>query len=175
MKPVRNMTPVVFLILMIALVASVGCDSSNNPTTPAPGGGSADIDVLASTPASGNTNISGSAVTVSTTLEDADTTRVQVNATTDGNLREILVYFKTATGVVEAVSYEWGTSSVFENIVYCPVASCANVSVNIATREITFSGTALDDHGNPAPTDPPAKFATLGQAVPASMVVYPAP
>lgn len=100
MKPVRNMTPVVFLVLMIALVASVGCDSSNNPTNPASGGGSADIDVLNSTPASGNTNISGSAVTVSTTL---------------------------------------------------------------------------DDHGNPGPTDPPTKFATLGQAVPASMVLFPAP
>jgi hypothetical protein len=131
--------------------------------------------VLNSTPASGNTNISGSAVTVSTTLDDADTTRVQVNATSDGNLREILVYFTTATGAVEAVSYEWGTASVLENIVYCPLAGCTNVSVNIATREITFSGTALDDHGNPGPTDPPTKFATLGQAVPASMVLFPAP
>ncbi len=87
----------------------------------------------------------------------------------------VLVYFTTATGAVEAVSYFWGVANVNDNIVYCPVAGCTAVTVDIANKTIEFAGTVLDDHGNPGPGDPATKFATLGQAVPASLVNYPAP
>jgi len=163
------------MIVAAGLMGFTGCNSDSVTNTPGPGGGAADIDVTSSTPVSGDTNISGSGVTVATTLDDADTTRVQVDATTGGYLRQVLVYFTTATGAVEAVTYSWGTANVNENIVYCPVVGCTNVSVNTATREISFAGTALDNNGNPGPGDPPTKFATLGAAVPASLVQYPAP
>lgn len=175
----RNKNRIAAVAVMMTLAFAVACDSTNDPINPGGGGGgggAADIDVVSSTPASGDTNISGSGVSVSSSLENGGaTTRVQVDATTGGNVRQVLVYFTTATGAVENVSYFWGTASLLENIVYCPAAGCTNASVNTSTREITFAGTALDNHGAINPTDPPTKFATIGNAVPASMVVYPAP
>jgi len=125
-------------------------------------GGGADIDVTNATPASGNTNISGVGAVVTTTFDTLNTvpvTRVTVAATTADNIkRQVLVYFATATGVVQAVSYSWGTANVSENIVYCPSAGCTGVTVNQQTKEIFFSNTALDNNSPVAQTD---KFATL--------------
>jgi hypothetical protein len=123
--------------------------------------GSADIDVTAATPASGNTNISGAGVTVATTfdtLNGTPVTRVQVDGTSGGNQRRVLVYFATTGGAVQAVSYFWGAANVTENIVYCPALGCDAVSVNQVAKTITFVGTALDNH---SPVDPTDKFATL--------------
>jgi hypothetical protein len=131
----------------------------------APSGGSADIDVTAATPASGTTNISGTGVTVATTfdtLNSVPVTRVQVDATVGGIKRQVLVYFATTGGAVQAVSYFWGTASLFENIVYCPLAGCADVSVNQTTKTITFVNTALDDHD---PAGSITKVATLNGAI----------
>jgi len=126
-------------------------------------GVSADIDVTNATPASGNTNInSGIAgaivTTASDTLNSVPVTRVEVTATTDGNLRKVLVYFATATGAVQAVSYSWGTASLQENIVSCPNGGCTGVSVDQTAKTVWFSNTALDNHSPSAPAD---KFATL--------------
>jgi hypothetical protein len=123
-------------------------------------GGIADIDVIDATPVSGNTNISGTGVTVATTfdtLNSTPVTRVTVTGTTGGIQREVKVYFTTSTGAVQAVSYSWGTS-LGENIVYCPAAGCTGVSVNQNTKEIFFSNTMLDNNNPFTAAD---KFATL--------------
>jgi len=164
------------LVTAMGLAGSIGCTSSDVTGGPGgPGGGAADIDVHTSTPASGDTNISGTGVTVASTLENGGaTTRVQVDATTGGNLRQVLVYFDTASGSVSAVSYFWG-ASLIDNVVYCPAAGCANVTVDTVAQTISFAGTVLDNHDSPMLGDPATKFATLGFAVPASMIVYPTP
>lgn len=157
------------------LTFTVRVTDANNLTATQPlsiiitqaGGGGADIDVTNATPASGNTNISGSGITVATsfdTLNGIPVTRVQVDATVGGNQRQVLVYFATTGGAVQAVSYFWGTASLFDNIVYCPVAGCAGVSVNQTTKVITFVNTSLDNNNGPFPP-PPDKFATLNGAI----------
>lgn len=127
---------------------------------PGGGGGGADITVINATPASGNTNISGPGLTITTTpdtLNGVSVTRVEVNGTSDGNQRRVRVYF-TAVGVVQAVSYFWGTANINDNIVFCPEAGCTGVSVNTTSKGIFFANTVLDDHG---PGIPPTKFATF--------------
>ncbi len=165
------------LIVACVLVAFTGCEdgnqvfefpgdennAGNNGSNNPPPGGGADIDVTQATPASGDTNISGSGVTVQTSADTLDggatpATRVQLDATSDGNQRRVLVYFETATGTPRATSYLWGAADVNENVVYCPAAGCSGVSVNMATKEIFFSNTALDDNN---PFGPATKFATL--------------
>ncbi len=174
------------LIMVIGLAGLTGCEDSNRvfdfPSDDAGDdggdddnngggavGGAADIDVTSSTPASGNTNISGSSLTVQTTsdtLNGVPVTRVQLDATSDGHARRVLVYFETATGAPQAVSYFWGAAVVTENTVYCPAAGCTGVSVNMATKEISFSNTALDNNSPVAPTD---RYATLSLGI----IVYP--
>jgi len=134
-------------------------------TTTTAGTAGVDIDVTLATPASGNTNISGTGATVATssdTLNNVPVTRVQVDATTNGYKRQVVVYFETATGNVVAVSYSWGLATIFENSVYCPSAGCTGVSVNKVTKVITFVNTALD---NNSPAPPPDKFATLNGSI----------
>jgi hypothetical protein len=164
--PMKKLGSWIALALAIGLT---GCNSSDNVTNPpgGPGGGSADIDVVSSTPAGGEGNISGSAMTVETQAEDADTTRVEVRDLTSSPKREVLVYFTTATGAVEHVTFSWGVASLLENVTLCDGAACVNASVNTTTQEITLAGVPLDDQGSPAVQ------ATLGQAVPASLIVYP--
>lgn len=151
------------VLAVFALLFTLGCGSEDSLVINPGGGGNsgADIDITSSTPASGNTNISGSGVTVTTsadTLNGTPVTRVQVDATTGGLLRRVLVYFETSNGTPRAVSYFWGTADLNENIVYCPVAGCTGVTVNQATREIFFTNTALDNND---PFAAPTKFATI--------------
>ena len=171
----KRLSPLCAMLIVTAgLLGLAGCDDSNvlNPSGGGTGGGAADIDVTSATPASGNTNISGSSITVTSSFENSGaTTRVQVDATSDGYLRQVLVYFTTSSGAVENVSYFWGISSLLEHIVYCPAAGCSGTSVNLTTREITFSSAPLDNHGNPGPTDPATEFATLSLG----MIQYPNP
>lgn len=150
-------------IIAVACAGIMGCNDDDvlNPGGGGTTGGGADIDVTTSTPSSGDTNISGSGVTVATssdTLNGTPVTRVQVDATTGGYKRRVLVYFETSGGAVSAVSYFWGVSDVSENIVYCPAAGCTGVTVNQTTKEIFFSNTALDNND---PFGSPTKFATL--------------
>lgn len=155
-------------LFVVATISMTGCGGEDvviggptGPGGPGPTGGGADIDVTQSTPATGNTNISGSGVTVQTssdTLNGTPVTRVQVDATSDGYRRRVLVYFETAAGTPRAVSYFWGVSDVNENIVYCPAAGCTGVTVNLSTKEIFFANTALDNND---PFAAPTKFATL--------------
>jgi hypothetical protein len=165
------------LIVACSLVGFAGCDDDDTfefPEDDSNGGGNTttggvDIDVTAANPSTGDTNISGSAVTVqssSDTLNSVAVTRVQVDATTGGYKRQVLVYFD-AGGTAQAVSYNWGVASALENSVYCTAAGCAGVTVNLGTREISFFNTALDDHG-PGST---GKVATLSLGI----IAYPAP
>ena len=164
----RTLAPIV---LLAAALAISGCRDSDDadsfaPVTgpggpPAVTGGGADLDITNSTPATGNTNISGSGVVVSTsadTLSGTPVTRVQVDATSDGQVRRVLVYFETSGGALRAVSYYWGASNINDNIVWCPSGGCTGVTVNQATREIFFSGTNLDNND---PFAAPTKFATI--------------
>lgn len=130
---------------------------------PAGGSGGAGIAVTNATPASGNTNISGAGVTVATTfdtLNGVPVTRVQVDGTSGGIQRRVLVYFTTATGAVQAVSYFWG--NLLENIVYCPAAGCTGASVNMGSKVMTFANTALDNNN---PFTSPDKFSTLNGTI----------
>lgn len=153
-------------IIAVACAGIMGCDDDDDVLNTGGGGTTgADIDVTASTPASGNTNISGAGVTVATsadTLNGTPVTRVQVDATTSGFKRRVLVYFETAGGAPSAVSCFWGVSDVTENIVYCPAAGCTGVTVNQTTKELSFSSTALDNND---PFGPPTKFATLSGGI----------
>jgi hypothetical protein len=147
------------LLIGACLFVAVGCESSTEPGGVT--GGGADIDITSSTPASGNTNISGAGVTVSRSsdmLSGVAVTRITVDATTDGLLRRVIVYFKTSDGAVQAVSYLWGSVNVSENVVYCPAMGCSGVTVDQGAKEITFLNTALDDNN---PVGPTTVFATL--------------
>src|SRR6188768_2070648 len=98
-------------VVVLGLLALAGCSDDDPVSSNNTSGGGADIDVTTSTPASGDTNISGAGVLVQTgtdTLNGVAVTRVTVDATSDGNLRRVTVYFETATGNPEAVSYSWG-------------------------------------------------------------------
>lgn len=150
------------LLLAGALLVTGCADDGDDAAGPGGGaGGGADLDITLSTPASGNTNISGTGVTVTTTadtLSGTPVTRVQVDATTSGYLRRVLVYFETANGTPRAVSYFWGVADLNDNIVHCPQAGCAGVTVNQTTKEIFFANTALDDSD---PFTAPGQFATI--------------
>lgn len=159
----RSLSAFVTVAALLAITLLLGCSGNGSVTAGGPGGGTggADIDIVSSTPASGNTNISGSGVTLATTadvLNGTPVTRVQLDATSDGDVRQILVYFETATGNPRAVTYSWGVANVNDNIVYCPAAGCTGVTVNMTTREIFFSNTALDNND---PFGAPTKFATI--------------
>jgi hypothetical protein len=161
------------LVVAVALVTMTACNDDDDDVLNGGGGGTtgggADIDVTSSTPASGDTNISGTGVTVTRETftgngtggfdNGVEYTRIQVDATSDGNARRVLVYFESASGTPKAVSYFWGATDINDNIVYCPAAGCTGVTVNTTNKEIFFSSTALDNN------DPlggsPTKFATL--------------
>jgi len=158
---IESLRSVAAVAIAVGIVTLTGCSNDDPAGSNNTSGGGADIDVTSSTPSSGDTNISGTGVLVQTgsdTLNGVPVTSVQLDATSGGNLRRVRVYFDTATGNPEAVSYFWGAANVNENIVYCPAAGCTGVTVNQGTKEIFFSNTALDDNN---PVGPTTKFATL--------------
>lgn len=150
------------LVMIIAALSITACGDDGIIVGPGgPGSGGADLDIILSTPLTGNTNISGAGVTVTTTSDAigaTPVTRVQMDSSTTGQLRRVVVYFETTGGAPRAVSYFWGAADVNENIVYCPAAGCTGVTVNQGTREVFFSSTALDNNG---PGMAPTKFATI--------------
>jgi hypothetical protein len=147
------------MIVCLSALAVTGC-SDDDPLVP-PGTGGADIDVVNSTPATGDTNISGNGVSVDTiaeTLMGTPVLRVQVDATTGGQLRRVQVIFESANGTLRAVNYMWGATNLLDNVVHCPQAGCVGVTVNMSNQEIFFDDTILDDSGVGIPA---TKFATL--------------
>ena len=145
----RKALPLACLVLLAvaALVTMTACSNDDTDVMPNGGGttgGGADIDVTSSTPASGNTNISGAGATVTKETftgtgaggfdNGVEYTRIKVTATTDGNLRQVLTYFESATGTPKAVSYSWGATDVNENIVY--VGGVGLYRLNLASGQL---------------------------------------
>jgi hypothetical protein len=61
------------------------------------------------------------------------------------------VYFVTATGAIDTVSYGWypfpDIPDFFESLAFCNAPACAGASVNLAAKTIMLNSTALAGEG----------------------------
>lgn len=123
--------------------------------TPTPCGaadGTADVTATSASPASGQGPLQSSCVTV----ENAggtrtELTRVSARGTVNGVAFLLQVYFVTATGAVDTVSYGWDPDPVlpdfFVSLAFCNAPGCSGASVDLGSRTITLNGTALAGDG----------------------------
>ncbi len=123
--------------------------------TPTPCGasdGSAAITATSAAPVSGQGPLQSTCVTV----ENAggtrtELTRVSARGTVNGVEFLLQVYFVTATGEIDTVSYGWSPRSdfpdAFENFAFCNAPGCSGASMSLASKTITLNGTALTDGG----------------------------
>lgn len=125
------------------------------PATPTPCGsadGTADVTATSAAPGSGQGPLQTSCVTV----ENAggtrtELTRVSARGTVNGVEFLLQVYFVTATGAIDTVSYGWspypGIPDFFESLAFCNTPDCGGASMNLASKTITLNGTALAGDG----------------------------
>lgn len=121
--------------------------------------GTVDVTARSASPASGNGPLEASCVTV----ENAggtrtELTRVLVRGTVNGEAFRLQVYFVTATGAVDTVSYGWLADPSFPDfygaLAFCNTPACGGASVNLGTRTVTLAGVALgSDFGDAAVLD----------------------
>ncbi|MFN8559862.1 MAG: hypothetical protein U0531_21760 [Dehalococcoidia bacterium] len=131
------------------------------PATPTPCGaadGTADLTATSASPTSGQGRLRASCVTV----ENAggtrtELTRVTARGTVNGVDFELLVYFVTATGAIDTVTYGWSPSPEFPdfytNLAFCNGPGCSGASMDLASKTITLNGTALSGDGASATLD----------------------
>lgn len=125
------------------------------PATATPCGssdGSASLVATSASPASGQGPLQVSCVTVENAGgERTDLTRVSGRGTVGGVEMLVQVYFVTATGAVENVSYGWspypGIPDFYENLPFCSAPDCNGASMDLASRTITLNGTSLAGEG----------------------------
>lgn len=122
------------------------------PTACASDDGTASLTATSASPASGQGPLEGSCVTA----ENAggtrgDLTRVSTRGTVNGVAFLLQVYFVTATGEIDTVSYGWDPSpeipDFFQNLAFCNAPGCGGASMSLATKTITLDGTALGGDG----------------------------
>ena len=125
------------------------------PATPTPCGssdGTASLTATSASPVSGQGPLQASCVTI----ENAggtrtDLTRVSARGTVNGLEFLVQVYFVTATGEIENVSYAWDAHpdipDFYENLAFCSAPDCVGASMRLASRTITLSNTALSADG----------------------------
>ncbi len=125
------------------------------PTPCASNDGTAAVTATSASPASGQGPLQASCVTA----ENAggtrtELTRVSARGTVNGREFLLQVYFVTATGEIDTVSYGWDLSpefpDFFENLAFCNTPRCAGASMNLAAKTITLSNAALSDAGSPS-------------------------
>ena len=114
--------------------------------------GIAALSVTGAAPATGNGPLDGTCVTV----ENAggtrtELTRVTVSGTVSGQAMLLQVYFVTATGAIDTVSYGWvplpDFPGAFENLAFCNAPGCAGIAVDLGAKKIAFSDTSLAGGG----------------------------
>ena len=125
------------------------------PATPTPCGsadGTADVTASSASPASGQGPLQASCVTV----ENAggtrtELTRVSARGTVNGVAFLLQVYFVTATGAIDTISYGWSPDPVipdfFASLAFCNAPGCGGASMDLDSKTITLNGTTLDGDG----------------------------
>ncbi len=120
--------------------------------------GTAAVSATSASPESGRGPLDATCVTV----ENAggtrtELTRVSVRGTVNGTAFLLQLYFVTATGAVDTVSYGWAPSPTipdfFENFAFCNTPACAGASVNLGSKTVRLNGTALGGEGATAVLD----------------------
>lgn len=121
-----------------------------------------DSDGIATLTASNAVPASGSGVldTSCVKVENAggtrsELTRVRVRGTVGGVPFLLQVYFVTATGAVDTVSYGWSPDPVlpdfFEALAFCNAPNCVGANVDLGTLTVTLNNVGLGgDGGNSA-------------------------
>lgn len=126
-----------------AEITPIPCTSSD---------GTAALTATSASPTSGQGALRASCVTV----ENAggtrtELTRVSARGTVNGLEFLFELYFVTATGEVEAVSYGWspvpGIPDFYENLAFCNAPGCSGATVNLATKTVRLTATALNAEG----------------------------
>lgn len=110
--------------------------------------GTAALTATSAVPASGSGPLAATCVTA----ENAggtrtELTRVTVRGNVNGQEMRLQVYFVTATGAIDTVSYAWvpfaGMPDLYENLAFCNAPGCTGVAVSLGTKTIAFTDTAL--------------------------------
>ncbi len=107
-------------------------------------------------PASGSGGLDASCVKVENAGGTrSELTRVGVRGTVGGVPFLLQVYFVTATGAVDTVSYGWSPDPIlpdfFEAMAFCNAPDCAGAGVDLGSRTVTLNGVGLGgDAGNSA-------------------------
>lgn len=126
--------------------------------TPTPCGasdGTAAVTATSASPASGQGALQASCVTA----ENAggtrtELTRVSTRGTVNGVEFHLQIYFVTATGAIDTVSYAWspdpGFPDFFDYLAFCNAPGCSGASMDLGSRTITLNGTALSGDGSSA-------------------------
>lgn len=119
---------------------------------PCESNGSAAVFASSATPANGTGELLESCVTAENAGGSRDDlTRVSARGTVNGIDFLLQVYFVTATGQVDTVSYGWmpfpGIPDFFDNLAFCNTPACVGVTINLATKIIRFRNTALASEG----------------------------
>jgi len=136
--------------------ATTGCEA--NMPTPTPtatptmpvcvADGTAVVVASSAVPTSG----AGSLQITCVTAENAggsrsDLTRVSGRGTINGEDLLLQVYFVTATGAIDTISYGWipspGIPDLFDNLAFCNAPGCTGAALSLATKTITLSDTQL--------------------------------
>lgn len=148
---------------VVDLVAAVdhavaGCTTAVTTPTPTPtatstmpacvSDGSATVVASSAMPATGSGALQASCVTVENAGGTrSELTRVSARGTVNGLDLLLQVYFLTATGEIDTVSYGWapfpGTPDFYENLAFCNAPACTGVTMSLATKQIRFTNTAL--------------------------------
>jgi hypothetical protein len=114
--------------------------------------GTAAMTATSAAPSSGQGPLQTSCVTT----ENAggtrtDLTRVSARGTVNGLAFLLQVYFVTATGEIENVSYGWSPDpdipDFFTNLTFCSAPDCVGAAMNLASKTIRLTGTALAGEG----------------------------
>ena len=120
--------------------------------------GTAAVSATSAAPESGRGQLDATCVTA----ENAggtrtELTRVSVRGTVNGTAFLLQVYFVTATGAVDTVSYGWAPSpsipDFFANFAFCNTPACAGASVDLGNKTVRLNGTALTGEGASAVLD----------------------
>lgn len=120
--------------------------------TPTPCGasdGDADLTATSASPATGQGPLQDSCIVVENAGGSrTELTRVSVRGTVNGVGFHLQVYFVTESGALDTVSYGWspapGVPDLFENLAFCNAPGCSGASMDLGSRTITLSNTALD-------------------------------
>jgi hypothetical protein len=110
--------------------------------------GSGTVQISNASPSNGNGAFDITCVTV----ENAggtrtELTRVTVAGAVNGQKAELLVYFVTATGAIDTVTYQWVDDpkfpGAFSNLAFCNTPACAGASVDLPARQIILNDVPL--------------------------------